>query len=54
MWVADIYSYQNNILDIKAQINPGAATQHGLTLCLWTGGAGNNSKILDCLPVIRP
>lgn len=53
-WVSDVYSYHDSILNIRATINPKAASQPSLTLCLWTGGHGTANRVLDCVPVSRP
>ena len=53
-WIASSYEYRNGTLSVTARIGPEAVNHKGLTLCLWTGGAGQRSEILDCVTVDRP
>ena len=53
-WIAHIYRYRGNTLTVEANIDPRAANQAGLRLCLWSGGVGDDNQILDCTEVNRP
>ena len=54
-WEADVYTYENNVLAVVAQINPAAATHPDLRMCLWRGGATrDDTYILGCTEVEQP
>ena len=54
-WIAQTYTYRGNMLTVRASINPRAANQDGLTLCLWKGGkGGTGNEVLACKKVERP
>ena len=55
LWIAETHSYRDNILRVRAEIDPKAANQAGLTLCLWTGGRSSaENEVLACRKVERP
>ena len=52
LWIAETHSYQDNILSVRAKIDPKAANQEGLTLCVWTGGqTSEENEVLACTKV---
>lgn len=54
-WIAQTYTYRSNSLTVRASIDPRAANQQGLTLCLWKGGkSGTGNEVLACKKVERP
>ena len=53
-WIAHIYNYRDNTLTVEANIDPKAARESSLTLCLWRGKRGNENEVLDCTKVNRP
>ena len=54
LWIAEQYTFTNNTLRVRAQIDPAAATHPGLRLCLWSGGSGSDQSLLDCVRVKQP
>lgn len=55
LWIAETHSYLDNILTVRADIDPKAASQEGLTLCVWTGGRSDaENEVLACKQVDRP
>ncbi|MCY4555282.1 MAG: DnaJ domain-containing protein [Chloroflexi bacterium] len=50
--VAETYRYVGNLLTVRLQIDPVAASHPGLTLCLWSGGT--SQELLACEPVKQP
>ena len=50
--IAETYQYVGDLLTVRLQIEPVAASHPGLTLCLWSGGM--SQKLLACAPVIQP
>lgn len=55
LWIAETHSYRDDILRVRANIDPKAANQAGLTLCVWTGGRSSaENKVLACKKVERP
>ena len=54
LWVAEQFTYVANTLRVRAQIDPAAVTHPGLRLCLWSGGAWDESSLLDCVLVRQP
>ena len=54
-WEADVYTYENKVLTVEAQINPAAATHPNLRMCLWRGGkTRDDTYILGCTEVEQP
>ncbi len=51
-WITEHYTHVNNLLTVRLQIDPLAASHPGLKLCLWTGGM--TEELLDCVPVQQP
>ncbi len=55
LWIAETHSYRDDILRVRANIDPKAANQAGLTLCVWTGGRSSaENRVLACKSVERP
>ena len=55
LWIANEYRYSNNVLSVRAQIDPAAANHPGLRLCLWSGGeTTEQNQLLDCKAVQQP
>ena len=52
--IANVYQFQNGILNVSARISPDTASKPNLTLCLWTGGNSSHNRVLDCVPVRSP
>ena len=54
-WEADVYTYENKILTVKAKIDPSANTHEGFQMCLWAGGkTRDDTYILGCTEVEQP
>ncbi len=54
LWAASEYRYSNGTLTVRAQVDPAAATHHGLRLCLWSGGTREQNQLLDCKAIQQP
>ena len=50
--IAETYRFVGDLLTVRLQIDPVAASHPGLTLCLWSGGT--SQELLDCEPVKQP
>ena len=50
--IAETYQYIGDLLTVRLQMEPVAASHPGLTLCLWSGGTSQGP--LACVPVIQP
>ena len=54
-WTSQEYHYQGALLTVRVEMDPVAAMHQGLKLCLWAGGmTEEQSRLLDCIPVMRP
>ena len=54
LWIAEQFDYVANMLRVRAQIDPAAATHPGLRLCLWSGRHEGDRSLLDCVRVRQP
>lgn len=54
-WVSNRYYYSDSLLTVTVQLSSQIVEQHGLMVCLWTGGGTDEeNRLLDCAPVGRP
>ncbi len=54
-WVSNRYYFSDSLLTVTVQLPSQIVEQHGLMVCLWTGGGTDEeNRLLDCAPVGRP